>query len=101
MTNQVLGSLSQQQPRIGVNSTGLALGLVVGGLHLLWALLVASGVAQPLMDFIFHLHFIHPVYVIEAFDPLRAVGLVLLSAACGYVVGAAFALLWNGLHRQH
>jgi Exopolysaccharide synthesis, ExoD len=43
-------------------------------LHLLWVLLVASGWAQPLMDFVFWLHCIRPVYVIEGFDPcvLRA-----------------------------
>jgi hypothetical protein len=67
------------KPIIGVGNAGFALGSLLGGLHLLWALLVASGWAQPLMDFIFWLHFIRPVYMIEAFDPLRAAGLVFCS----------------------
>lgn len=50
------------------------------------------------MNFIFWLHFIQPVYVIDAFDPVRAVALVLLFGASGYVVGAAYALLWNHIH---
>jgi hypothetical protein len=83
-----------------VNSSGISLGLVFGGLHLLWALLVASGVAQPLMDFVFWLHFIRPVYVIEGFDPLRAAGLVLFTATEGYGIGASFAIVWNYIHHD-
>jgi hypothetical protein len=77
------------------------LGSLLGGMHLVWALLVASGLAQPLMDFVFWLHFIRPVLVIEGFDPLHAAGLVLFTAAVGYSLGCAFALLWNHLHRRH
>ena len=77
----------------------MVLGFLLGGLHLFWALLVAVGWAQPLMDFIFWLHFIRPVYVIEGFEPLRAAGLVLLTGAIGYAMGGAYALLWNRLHR--
>lgn len=100
MTTQAIGSESRRQPSIGVNRAGLALALLLGAWHLLWVLLVASGVAQALMDFVFWLHFIRPVYVIEAFDPARAAGLVLLTAAIGYALGAAFALLWNHIHRK-
>ncbi len=98
MTEQMVGSKPRGQRTVSVGSAGLVLGLLLGGLHLLWALLVASGAAQPLMDFIFWLHFIRPVYVIEGFDPLRAAGLVLLTAAIGYAIGSAFALLWNHVH---
>lgn len=84
---------------VGANHVGLVVGLLVGGWHLLWSALVATGAAQPLMDFVFWLHFIRPVYVIEKFEPLRAVGLVLLTATVGYAVGGAFALLWNRFRR--
>jgi hypothetical protein len=43
------------------------LGAMLGSWHLLWSLLVALGVAQPLIDFLFWIHFIKPVYVIEPF----------------------------------
>src|SRR5215469_15565718 len=101
MSSDVVGSGIRSMPAVSVRTTGLALGSLLGGMHLLWALLVASGWAQPLMDFVFWLHFIRPVLVIEGFDPLRAAGLVLFTATVGYVVGCVFALLWNHLHRRH
>ena len=99
MTSQLVSQQSRGQPKLGVGRAGLALGLLLGGLHLIWALLVASGWAQPLMDFLFWLHFIKPVYVIEGFAPLRAAGLVLLTGTIGYAVGGAYALLWNRMHQ--
>jgi hypothetical protein len=83
---------------INPNGAGLVLGALLGGWHLTWAALVAVGLAQPLIDFLFWIHFIKPVYVVEPFEIGRAVILVLITAAIGYVVGLAFALLWNRLH---
>ena len=100
MTTHVVGMDPQSHSSVGVNRAGLALGLLLGGFHSLWALLVASRTAQPVMDFIFWLHFIRPIYVIEGFEPLRAAGLVLLTATIGYAIGSAFALLWNRIHRS-
>jgi hypothetical protein len=51
------------------------------------------------MDVIFRLHFIRPVYVIEPFSLIRALALVLLTAASGYCIGTVFAFLWNRFHR--
>lgn len=98
MTSHLFGPDAKRRGRISVHSAGLALGCLLGGMHLLWALLVASGFAQPVMDFIFWLHFIRPVYVIDGFDAARAAGLVALTGAIGYAMGIAFALLWNRLH---
>jgi hypothetical protein len=99
MIGGVVVSLPEHRVTLGPNRVGLVLGVVLGGMHLVWALLVAAGVAQDLMDFIFRLHFIRPVYFVEAFDPLRALGLVVLSAASGYCIGAVFALFWNRMRR--
>ena len=98
-TSELIVSVSESRSKIGINRTGFVLGLVLGTIHLLWALLVAAGVAQLVMDFIFRLHFIQPIYVIEPFSLIRALALVLLTAACGYCIGAVFALLWNRSHR--
>ncbi len=82
---------------INPNKVGMAFGLVIGGWHLLWAALVAVGAAQPVLDFIFWMHFIKPVYTVGPFDPAVAAVLVVVTALVGYVVGAAFGLVWNRL----
>jgi hypothetical protein len=99
MMVEVIGLERHRRQMIRVNKAGWASAVLLGGFHLMWAMVVASGFGQPLIDFIFWLHFIRPVYVIEAFDPLRAAGLVLLTAIVGYAIGSAFALLWNRVHR--
>ena len=99
MMVEVIGLERHRRQMIRVNKAGGASAVLLGGFHLMWAMIVASGFGQPLVDFIFWLHFIRPVYVIEAFDPLRAAGLVLLTAIVGYAIGSAFALLWNHVHR--
>ena len=81
------------------NRAGLVLGAVFGGCHLLWALLVAVGWAQPVMDFLFWIHMIKPVYVIEPFNLGLALLLIVVTAAIGYAMGWSFAVVWNRLHR--
>ena len=81
------------------NSAALVLAILLGAWHLLWALLVATGWAQPLIDFIFRIHFIRPVYIVEPFNIVTALLLVGITASIGYVIGWCFAILWNKLHQ--
>ena len=84
---------------LDVAKTGLVLGAVVGGFHLGWSILVALGWAQPVIDFVFWLHFIKPIYAIEPFEVARAGMLVAMTAGMGFVMGSIFALVWNALHK--
>jgi hypothetical protein len=84
--------------QISIGKAALALGLLAGGWHILWAILVALGFAKPLIDFILWIHFIKPIYEIEPFEIARAATLVVLTAGLGAIVGAAFAAVWNALH---
>ena len=77
----------------------LTVAILLGGWHLVWSVLVAVGWAQPLIDFIFWIHFIRPVYVVEKFNVGTALLLIGVTAAIGYVVGWCFAVLWNKLHQ--
>ncbi len=77
----------------------LVFGSLAGGWHLLWSLLVALHWAQPLIDFIFWIHFIKPVYVVEGFGLGRALILIAVTSTIGGGVGYFFGLLWNRIHR--
>ncbi|MBF9233412.1 hypothetical protein [Microvirga alba] len=79
---------------------GLSVGVLLGAWHLGWALLVALGWAQPLINFVLWIHFIQPIYVIGPFDLTRAALLVVVTTVAGFVIGWAFAAIWNRLHRR-
>jgi len=84
---------------ISVGKAGLVLGTVIGGWHLCWSVLVALGWAQAVIDFVFWMHFIKPIYVIEPFEIVKAAILLVVTAAVGFVIGSIFALVWNALHK--
>lgn len=86
--------------QISPHKTGLALGAFVGGLHLLWSVLVALDWAQPLINFIFIVHMVKPIYTVDSFSFALAGILVVVTAIVGYVVGRLFALVWNRIHQD-
>jgi len=81
------------------SKTGFVLAFLLGGWHLLWALLVAVGWAQALINFVFWMHFINPVYVIQPFNLGIALTLILVTSAIGYVIGYVLGFLWNWIQR--
>ena len=81
------------------NRAGLVFAALLGGYHLMWSLLVAVGWAQPFIDFVFRIHFIKPVYVIEPFNAGIALLLIAVTSAIGYVLGWGFGVLWNKVHK--
>lgn len=84
---------------ISPNRAGLAVGAVFALFHLCWAMMIALGFAQPMIDFMLWLHMIKPFIVVDAFSIGRAVGLIVLTGVIGYLMGAVFAALWNWMHR--
>jgi len=84
--------------KLNTNKTGLVLGTIVGGMHVMWSLLLLVGWAQPLVTFILWAHMVQIGYVLGPFDIKASVTLILVTAVVGYAVGFAFATFWNKLH---
>ena len=92
--------LATASGRLSANKSGVMLGTLLGGWHLLWAVVVAAGWGQPLLDFVFWMHFLKPVLVIEDFSIGRALILVVVTAAAGYGFGFLGAAIWNRLQAR-
>jgi hypothetical protein len=78
---------------------GITLGAILGGFHLVWALLVAAGWAQLVLDFVFWLHFIKPVYSVARFDTATAALLVGFAACVGFAGAYSAGVMWNQVQR--
>lgn len=86
--------------KLNANTVGLICGVTLGLMHAFWALLVALGWAQGLMDFVFSLHFLSNPYVLQMFDPMKALMLVVMTFVVGYVVGWVFTMIWNMMMKK-
>jgi len=85
--------------QLNPKKTALTLGVFFAGVHVLWSVLVAFGVAQAVLDFVFWLHMIRAVYLVDTFNLVASLSLVLMTFVMGGVVGFVFAKIWNWLHR--
>jgi hypothetical protein len=86
--------------QLNKNKAGLMFGGFLGAWHLLWGILVATGAAQAFLDWIYWLHFLNNPFTVAAFDVVRALTLIVVTAVIGYVIGWFCALLWNCLHKS-
>lgn len=84
--------------KINTNKTGLAVGLIFAIWHAMWVMLVYTGYAQSLLDWILKMHLLHFEYHVEPFVLSYALTLIAVTALIGYVSGCIFALIWNFLH---
>jgi hypothetical protein len=87
-------------PTLNPNKTGIVLGTFLGGWHAMWAAFIALGWAQAIIDFVFFIHMIKPVYMIGPFILWIALTLIAVTGAIGYIGGFVLAALWNWLHRE-
>ena len=91
------GSVKHVAAPINPLRTGLVFGALLGLFHFTWAICVAAGWAQPMMNFIFWLHFLTPPWSVQPFHAGIALGLVVVTSAIGFAIGYVAASLWNWL----
>lgn len=84
---------------INPTKAGLTLGKLLGGVHFIWAILVALGWAQALVNFSTWAHMVSVPIVVGTFDLSAAITVVIVATAIGFVLGYAFAKIWNWIHR--
>jgi hypothetical protein len=84
--------------RINPLKVGFAFGFLLAVWHACWALLVAMGWAQPVLDFILWAHFLKLTVQVQPFDTHQASLLVGATAILGFLMGVIIALAWNALH---
>jgi hypothetical protein len=76
-------------------SLAMFFGLLLALMHLGWAILVASGFAQAVYNWILSLHMLSIPITVLPFDPVMAVELIIVTFIIGYVTGWIVALVWN------
>lgn len=85
---------------INPKKAGMVLGGFLGLWHLAWSALVALGLAQWLLDTVFNLHMVKPVFMVQLFNLGTAVMLVVIASLVGCVAGWVLAMLWNWVHKR-
>lgn len=68
-------------------------GFTLSALHACWILIVASGWAQPLLDFIFELHMLNSPFIVQPFSIVLSVELIVLTFVIGAFYGIVFSFI--------
>ena len=79
--------------------TALIGGLTLSALHACWVMLVASGWAQPILDFVFKLHMLNSPFIVQPFSLLLSLELIALTFAVGAFYGIVFSLIKKLIHQ--
>ena len=80
---------------ISKNKTGLTFGFLISFIHLVWAVLVAIGLAQPLVNFILNIHMVSEPVLVMPFSLGKVIGLIVVTFIVGYIFGYLMAFFWN------
>lgn len=81
--------------KLNKNKVGLAVGLLVAILHAVWAILVAVGVGETVIQWIMPLHFIDMAASVFTFSIVTALLLIVVAFIGGYVIGWVYAAISN------
>jgi hypothetical protein len=80
--------------------TGLSLGIFIAVLHLIWAIAIAIGIAQPVIAWILSMHMLQNYLIVTSFSIVHTLILVVMTFISGFIFGWLFALFWNMFHKE-
>lgn len=86
--------------KLNSHKVGLTLATFMAAGHILWSLLLATGMAAPIVDWMLSLHSVNLSYSLNAFNLTNAVVLVVVAAFKGYVIGYLFGYVWNWMMKN-
>ena len=75
-------------------------GISLASLHFCWVLIVSTGVAQPILDWVFKLHMLNSPFQVQPFDVTLSVILIIVTFSIGCFYGVLFDLIRNLLFKQ-
>lgn len=75
-------------------------GFGLASLHLCWAILVALGWAQLVIDFIFKLHMLSSPFQVQPFELPLALGLIGITFLVGCFYGIVFFVVKNAFQKK-
>lgn len=78
---------------------GLMFGVLLSAFHLGWLVLVVTGVAKSLLDWVLSMHFMSFTYAMLEFNYLDALTLLVMTFVVGYVLGYVFAAILNAVKK--
>lgn len=81
------------------NKVGLTLGALGAILHLVWSVLVMSGLGQIVSDWLLRLHAIRASEVIGPMSFTTMITLLIVVFVGWYILGWIFAWLWNAFNK--
>lgn len=74
------------------------MGLFFALAHLVWLVLVATGVAQLYMDWALKIHSLNNPMIVQPLNYVNSAMLIVFTFVVGYIIGWVFVLLHNVLH---
>lgn len=75
-------------------------GFTLASFHACWIVIVASGYAQPILDFIFKLHMLNSPFIVQPFSVLLSAELIALTFIIGAMYGVVFSLIRKSISNK-
>lgn len=88
--------------KLNKNQTGLIVGLFLAFVHLVWSLavLIIPNSLQTILNWIFDIHALEPIWKITSFNFMNMIWLLIVTFVIGYVYGWMFAIFSNWIHKN-